>query len=81
MAEQLEAAGVRVFEALSVSEVLHLCEHHEIDVVIVAPEIEEPDLVDVQLRRATMKLKPGAKAAEVVWELSNLFPSRPSTLQ
>jgi len=31
----LELAGYRVFEALAISEVLHLCEHESIDCVVI----------------------------------------------
>jgi hypothetical protein len=73
LAESLTLAGYTVWEALSVSETLYLCEHNPIDLVISAPNLEDPDLVEVQLHRATMKLKHNATTADVVWELSNLF--------
>jgi hypothetical protein len=75
LADELIRHGHTVYEALAVSEVLHLCEHHDIDIVIIAPEIDDPELVEVQLRRPTMKLKPRATVGDVLWELEQLFPS------
>ena len=79
LAERLTLAGYVVWEALSVSEVLHLCEHHPVDVVIVAHDFEDATLVEVQLDRATMKLKHNATTADVVWEVSNLFQDGSAT--
>jgi hypothetical protein len=75
MASDLMLAGYAIWEALAVSEVLYLCEHHNIDVVVIAPEVEDADIVEVQMRRMTLTLKPGAAAKDVMWELAQLFPS------
>jgi len=68
-------AGYTVWEALAVSEVLYLCEQKNVDVVVIAPDVEDADLVEVQMRRTTLTLKPGATAKDVMWELAQLFPS------
>jgi hypothetical protein len=81
MAEDLTVAGFIVYEALEVSEVLHLCEHRQIDAVVIAPEVEDKELIEVQLRRITLKLKPHAAAQDVIWELSNLFGMQNSVVQ
>ena len=81
MATDLEQAGYRVFEALDVSEVLHLCEHHNIDAVVIGADIDEPDVIEVQLRRITIKLKADATVKDLVWELSNLFPDKTVPIQ
>ena len=73
MTDDLIRAGYNVYEALEVSEVLHLCEHKDIDAVAIAPEVEDKELIEVQLRRTTPKVRDHAKAADVVWELENLF--------
>ncbi len=40
------------------------------------------DIIEVQMRRTTPTLKPGATAKDVMWELAQLFPSSsPSQLQ
>ena len=75
MASDLTLAGYTVWEALAVSEVLYLCEQHDIDVVVIAPDVEDAEIVEVQMRRTTLTLKPGATAKDVVWQLAQLFPS------
>ncbi len=71
----LEAAGYQVFEAIEISEVMYLCEHEQIDVVVIGADFEDQDMIEIQLRRLTIKLKPGSTAKDALWELSNLFPS------
>ncbi len=75
IATDLIHAGYVVWEALAVSEVLYLCEHHSIDVVVIGPDVEDAEIVEVQMRRMTLTLKPGATAKDVVWELGQLLPS------
>ncbi len=75
LASDLMLTGYTVWEALAVSEVLYLCEHHNIDAVVIAPEVEDTDVIEVQMRRMTLTLKPGATAKDVMWELAQLFPS------
>ncbi len=66
MASDLMLAGYTVWEALAVSEVLYLCERQNIDVVVIAPDVEDADVVEVQMRRMTLTLKPGATAKDVM---------------
>lgn len=75
LASELILAGHAVWEALAVSEVLYLCEQHNIDVVVIAPDIEGAAVAEVQMRRMTLTLKLGATAKDVMWELAQLFPS------
>jgi hypothetical protein len=75
MASDLTLAGYTVWEALAVSEVLYLCEQKNVDVVVIAPDVEDADAVEVQMRRMTLTLKPGAAAKDVMWQLAQLFPS------
>jgi hypothetical protein len=75
LAQDLLLAGHKVFEAVAVSEALYLCECQSVDVIVIAPEVEEPDVVKAQMRHITIQLKPEATAQELIWELSNLFPS------
>lgn len=74
-------AGYRVFEALEVSEVLHLCEAEDIDVVVIDADMEGKDVAEAQLRRITFRLKPEATAKDVVWELSQLFSQDDPAIQ
>lgn len=74
LASDLTLAGYRVFAALEVSEVLHLCETEDIDAVIISADVEAaPGLAEAQMRRITLRLKPEATVRDVVWELSQLF--------
>jgi hypothetical protein len=75
MGSDLTLAGYTVWEALAVSEVLYLCEQKNVDVVVIAPEVKDAAVVEVQMRRMTLTLKPGATAKDVMWELAQLFPS------
>jgi Icc-related predicted phosphoesterase len=74
-------AGYRVFEALEVSEVLHLCETQDVDVIVIGGDVDDPDVIEAQMRRVTIKLKPEATVKELIWELSNLFPGTAPTVQ
>ena len=80
LAEQLIMAGYQVYEALAVSEVLYLCEHHKIDAVVIAADVEDPDIIEAQMRHITMKLKPTAAAEYVIWELEQLFGKQGPTV-
>jgi phosphoribosylamine-glycine ligase len=73
--EDIIAAGYEVFEALEISEVMHLCEHEKIDMVVIASDIEDQDMVEAQLRRITIKMKPGSTAA-VGLEFQSSYASR-----
>jgi len=75
MAADLALAGYTVWEALAVSEVLYLCEQRNVDVVVIGSDVEDADVIEAQMRRITLRLKPGATAADVMWELGLLFPA------
>lgn len=79
--DDLILAGYRVFAALEVSEILHLCETEDIDAIFIGPDVEEPDLEGVQMRIVTLRLKPEATAKDVVWELSQLLPKKDGAIQ
>jgi sulfur transfer complex TusBCD TusB component (DsrH family) len=65
--DDLILAEYRVFAALEVSEVLHLCETENVDVIVIGADVEDPDVVEAQMRRITLRLKPEATAKDVVW--------------
>jgi hypothetical protein len=77
----LMMAGHRAWECLSVSEALYICEREWVDAVVIAPDIEDSDFVAMQLRHMTIQLKADATAKDLIWELANLFPSRPGSIQ
>jgi hypothetical protein len=56
MASDLTLAGYTVWEALAVSEVLYLCEHQNVDLVVIGPDVEDADVIEVQMRRITLRL-------------------------
>ena len=62
------------------SEVSHLCEQHRVDVVIIAAEVEDGEMIEKGLRGKVFRLKPTADAAYMEWELSQLFPKRDVTI-
>ena len=76
MACALTGAGFDVWEALSVSEVLYLCEHHTIDLVVIAAGVEDPEMIALQMGRTTVQLNNNATAEDVLWELSQLLPAK-----
>jgi hypothetical protein len=82
LAEQLELHGYTVHEALAVSEILYLLnQYKDISAVIVQAGVEDADMVEVQVRRPCMMLKPNAKIEEILFELERLFPStRPEVI-
>ena len=71
LASDLMLAGYRVFEALAVSEVLHLCENEDVDVVVIGADVDDSDALEAQMRRIAVRLKPEAAAKDLIWELSH----------
>lgn len=80
LADDMVRAGYRVFEAQAVSDALYLCESEGVDVMVVAPDVEDLDVTEVQMRRITIRLTPEATAKELIWELSQLFPGKTTTV-
>src|SRR6185437_13006638 len=79
--DDLLLAGYEVFEAMAFSEVLHVCEHHNISAVLIGPEIDHPDVSDIQEHHITLRLKPEAQIEDVIWQLSHLLPIGSSKTQ
>ena len=79
--DQLTAAGYQVWEALSVSEVLHLCEHHEIHAVVIAAKRRDDAVLPIKLKQITISLEPHATAADLIWELEQFFPRKETPIQ
>lgn len=75
LVQELTRSGFTVWEALSGSEVLRLCEHEDIDAVIVEAGVEHRDLPEIRSRVLTLELEESASTGAVIWELSQLFPS------
>jgi hypothetical protein len=81
LADELMACGYQVWEALSVSEVLYLIEHEAIDLVVISAEVEDKELIRDQLRNISIQLQENAKLEDVIWELSNPFPTGSHSVQ
>lgn len=81
LAIDLEMAGFRVHEALEVSEVLHLCEYENIDAILIGADVADSEVIEVQLRNITIKLKPETTAKDLIAELWQLFPDKQVRIQ
>lgn len=81
LTDDLTLAGHRAWECLNVSEVLCICEQEWIDVVVIAPDVEDRELVAAQLRQITIQLEPQVTGKDLIWELSQLFPDETATIQ
>lgn len=44
--------------------------------VVVAPDVDAPDLAETHLHHVITRLKPEASASDLIWALSELFPAR-----
>jgi len=80
-AANLTTAGCRVFEALAKSEVLHLCEHDDIDLIVIAPDVHFDGLDGLPAGHTIMALKPEGTWKDVLWELSLLSPDKATKVQ
>jgi hypothetical protein len=81
LVDDLMLAGHRTWECLSISEALYVCEREWVDANVIAPDIDDPDLAEVQLHHMTIRLKPEASARDLIWQLSQLFAERRGLIQ
>ena len=81
LAEELLDAGHRVWEALAISEVLHLCDTEWVDAIVVTPDVKHPSLKALREREITVQMEPGTTAKQLIWELSRLFPDKNTIVQ
>ena len=81
MVDELTRAGHIVWEALAISEVLNLLENERVDIVIVAPEIQDQRTTEIKARITTLLLAKDTSAFDVVWEISNLFSETSKQIQ
>jgi hypothetical protein len=73
LADDLMRAGYKVFEAISVSEVLYLIEHEGVDAVVIEHGVEDVELNSLRGTRITLQLTAKSTTGGILWELSNLF--------
>lgn len=81
LAREVRAVGHRIFEVVSVTEVLYLCETEDVDAIVIGADVEGLDLIEAQMRRVTIKLKPKTTIRDLIWELSHLFPDGTARVQ
>jgi hypothetical protein len=70
---QLEAWGYSIFEAVSLSEILHLCEHQDIAAVIVAADVDVYGVREALNRQIVIELTAHTRIEDLVSELTLLF--------
>lgn len=71
LSDELTEQGFQVYEALAISEVLYLCEHHQCLIVVIDHTIEPAAANEIAARRIT--LRPMKKATVRAW--SGSYPS------
>jgi hypothetical protein len=76
LSDELMQAGFCVWEALSESEVKHLCASQDIDALVIAHDVPWRKRIAAESGRICVLLEPTTTAAELVWELVQLFPTR-----
>ena len=74
LSPDLELAGFQVYEALARSEVFYLADQHPSANIVVDHTVEDDAAKDIAEHYTTLRLKPGATAAEILWKLSSLAP-------
>lgn len=72
LSNDLEAAGLQVYEALAISEVLYLAEQHPSAHIVIDSNVEDAAALEIAEHHVTLRLKPEATAAAVLWEISGL---------
>ena len=74
LTEELSRAGFRVWEPLEESEIKHLCQTEDIDGIVLAHDVPWRKEIAARSGRVCVLLEPTTTTAELVWELSQLFP-------
>jgi hypothetical protein len=71
LSNELSALGFTVWEALALSEVTYLCETQKVDIVIIAPRVDEQRAAAIRQRVTTIKLHAGltSDVVETLWQL------------
>lgn len=75
LAAELSRAGIRVYEALAISEALALAANHLDAQIVITSDVEPRRVSAIQEHFATLVLKAGATAADLIWELEQVSPS------
>jgi hypothetical protein len=72
LAAELSRAGIRVYEALAISEVLALAADHVDATIVITAEVEPRQAAAIQEHYATLKLEAGATVADLIRELEQI---------
>lgn len=80
LTDELMLAGFRVWEALEESEIQHLCATEDVDVIVLAHDVPWRKEIAARSGRVCILLEPTTTIKDLVWELTQLFPSS-STVQ
>jgi hypothetical protein len=75
LAAELSRTGIRAYEALAISEVLALAANHFDAQIVITSDVEPRRVAVIQEHHATLVLKAGATAADLIWELEQISPS------
>lgn len=73
LSTELEAWGYEVFEALSLSEILHICEHQNPAAVIVSAGVEVFGLKDLAQHQIVLEQYEGCTTEQLVHTLTLMF--------
>lgn len=74
LSEDLIEAGFQVYEALAISDVFCLAEQYPSAIVVIDSSVEDLAALEIARSEPTLRLKPRATAADVIWRLSELSP-------
>ena len=66
LADELSRQDIYCYEALAISEVLHLCETEKIGMVVIDASVEDERAKAIQERWPTLRLKQEARVADVI---------------
>ena len=80
IADNLIRAGFEIFEALAISEALHLCETKQVSMVVIDASVEADRAKVIQQHHMTLHLKAEATAKDVIAELWQMFPDKAETI-
>ena len=75
LTDELTLAGFRVWEALEESEIKHLCQTEDIDGIVLAHDVPWRKEIAARSGRVCVLLEATTTVKDLVWELSQLFPS------
>jgi hypothetical protein len=81
MSDELTHAGFRVFEALAISEVLHLSETEKPEIVVIAADVDDRRAKVIQESQTALRLTPATKTSELIAELWGMFPDKVEKVQ